>query len=82
LHQARAYYRHVFIDLPALTCCPAAIDLARLCQAMTLVVEAHRTSRQAIMASQNLLSQNGIPVLGAILNKRQRSLPDWLENKL
>jgi Mrp family chromosome partitioning ATPase len=81
LHQAATYYSHIFIDLPALTRYPAAIDLARLCQGVTLVVEAHKTSRQAIMASQNLLGKNGIPVLGAILNKRQRSLPDWLEDK-
>ncbi len=82
LKEARRYYSHIFVDLPALGSYPSGIDLARLCQAVTLVVEAGKTRRQSIQQVRTLLERNKVAILGGILNRRESIVPPWLLHRL
>jgi Mrp family chromosome partitioning ATPase len=79
---AQNIYSHIFIDLPALAQYPSGIDLARLCQAVTLVVAANRTRRHSLQQARALLQKNRIPVLGGILNRREGLVPEWLDQRM
>lgn len=82
LNEARRHYTHIFVDLPALGSYPSGIDLARLCQAVTLVVEGGKTRRQSIQQVRTLLERNKVPILGGILNRRESIVPTWLLRRL
>jgi Mrp family chromosome partitioning ATPase len=82
IKEAQHLYSHIFIDLPALAPYPSGIDLARLCQAVTLVVSANKTRRHSLQHARALLEKNRIPILGGILNRQEAFAPAWLDRRM
>jgi succinoglycan biosynthesis transport protein ExoP len=68
LQRLRSEFDVILIDTPPLLDIADARILGRLADAAILVLRAGRTSRDAAMAAKKRLTDDGIPVLGTILN--------------
>jgi hypothetical protein len=77
-------YDFVVVDAPPLFISPAAFALAKGMEGwgMILIIEAGRTSAQVAHRCVELIGRRGIALFGAILNKREDSLPDFLYRRL
>jgi Mrp family chromosome partitioning ATPase len=64
----RSDYDVVLIDTPPMLHMPDARILARLADALVLVIRAGHTSRDAALAANQRFVQDGTRVLGIILN--------------
>jgi Mrp family chromosome partitioning ATPase len=78
LTEARADHRLVLLDLPAANRLHGALLLARRLDEVLLVVRSERSRRQAIERAADRLIGDGVPLAGAILNRRRTYLPRWL----
>jgi len=58
----------ILIDTPPMLHLLEARELARLCDGAILVVRASKTKREEAFAAQKRLREDGIPILGTILN--------------
>jgi len=67
LADAREMAEFVLVDSPPLLVASEAADLARLADAVLLVVRAGRTSIGAAARSAEMLERLGVPLLGAVL---------------
>lgn len=70
-------YQYVVFDSPPLNE-PSATRLAKLVDAVLLVVEAERTRYEVARQAGEMLTQAKAKVLGVVLNKRQYLIPEWL----
>ncbi|MEK7408494.1 MAG: hypothetical protein AAB225_25765, partial [Acidobacteriota bacterium] len=61
-------YDMVLIDTPPMLQIADARVLGRLADAVILIIRSGRTTRDAAQAARDRLVEDGIPVLGAILN--------------
>jgi succinoglycan biosynthesis transport protein ExoP len=68
LQRLRCEFDHVLIDTPPMLDIADARILGRLADAAILVFRAGKTSREAAFAAKRRLTDDGIPVLGTILN--------------
>lgn len=68
LQRFRSEFDFVLIDTPPILDISDSRILARLADAVILVVRAGRTSREAALAAKNRLLTDGVPVLGMVLN--------------
>lgn len=68
----------VLFDLPALETGSITTQCAGLLDGLLLVVEAQRVRFDIIQREKELLTQTGVPLLGAVLNKRRDYVPAWL----
>jgi Mrp family chromosome partitioning ATPase len=78
LAEARTDYRLVLVDLPAASRLNGALLLARRLDEVLLVVRAERSRRPAIERAADRLIEDGVPLTGAVLNRRRTYLPRWL----
>lgn len=70
------------VVLPPLLTHPEALSLAARLDGVVLVLEAERTRWEVAREAKHLLDSIGVKVLGAILNKRPRHIPDALYRRL
>ncbi|MBC7185602.1 MAG: CpsD/CapB family tyrosine-protein kinase [Calditrichaeota bacterium] len=82
LQQAAERVRLVVLDLPAVLGSAEGVRYAMLCDAVVLVVRANHTRWEAVVQAQRTLERAGVPILGAILNRRRFDLPRWLYERL
>jgi protein-tyrosine kinase len=82
IDELRRDFMYVIIDAPALNEYPDATLLARASDGVVMVVEAHSTNREAARKAKETLDVNGIPVIGAVLNKRTYPVPESLYRRL
>jgi protein-tyrosine kinase len=75
-------FDHVLLDVPSLGTHPDSVLLARLADGVVLVVEAGVTRRERAVKCKKMLDETGVKVLGAILNKRDFPIPDFVYRKL
>jgi capsular exopolysaccharide synthesis family protein len=68
LQRSRSEFDIVLIDTPPMLDISDARILGRLADAVVLVVRAGKTNREAAVAARRRLFNDGIPVLGAVLN--------------
>ncbi|MBZ5606286.1 MAG: polysaccharide biosynthesis tyrosine autokinase, partial [Acidobacteriia bacterium] len=68
LARAREEFDLILIDTPAMIDLPDARILGSMSDAVVLVVKSGATDRQAAKAATSRLQQDGIPVLGTVLN--------------
>jgi polysaccharide biosynthesis transport protein len=68
LQRLRSEFDTIFIDTPPMLDLADARILGRLADAVILVFRAGKTSRDAALAAKRRLTEDGIPVLGTILN--------------
>ncbi len=72
----------VLVDLPPVLRAAHGVKLATLCDAVVMVVRANSTRWEAVVEAKRLLERAGVPILGAILNRRRFELPKWLYEHL
>jgi len=82
LKAVREEFDLALIDLPAVGEASSAIRLAGLCDGVLLVVESERVRREVARRASEQLAQANAVLLGAVLNKRRRHVPDWLYRTL
>jgi Mrp family chromosome partitioning ATPase len=80
--ELRDQFAFVVVDAPPLTRHPDAISLAKMSDGVVIILEAESTRREVARSVVRNLRSTGIPILGAVLNKRRYPIPDpiyqWL----
>ncbi len=72
----------VIVDTAPVLVDTTAAAVASQCDGAILVVHAEQTRRKAAQEAQARLQQAGANVLGAVLNKRQFPIPEFLYKRL
>ena len=82
IQEVRRGFDLVVIDLPPIIEAGLTMAVARLVDGVLLVVEAEGVDRQTVRRTLQLLGQARARVLGAVLNKQEEHVPDWLRRRL
>jgi Mrp family chromosome partitioning ATPase len=82
LNDLRNDFGYILIDAPPLKTSADAILLGRMADGLVVVVEANQTRREPAKKAKRLLDESGIPVFGAVLNKRVFPIPENLYRRL
>ncbi len=77
--EACADHRLVVFDLPAADELQQALLLARQLDQVLLVVRSEATRQQRAERVADRLEEDGVPLSGAVLNRRRSYVPRWLE---
>jgi capsular exopolysaccharide synthesis family protein len=80
--ELREEFDFVIVDAPPISRYADAIALGNLSDGVVLVLEAKSTRREAARIAVENLRSSGIPVLGAVLNKRTFPIPERIYNIL
>jgi Mrp family chromosome partitioning ATPase len=80
--ELRSAFDYVLIDAPPLNSYADAMVFGRLADGVVLVLEANATRREVALRVAETLQATGIPVLGAVLNKRTFPIPSALYKRL
>ncbi len=80
--QLRQEFDHVLIDTPAMSLHADAELLGQVADGMVLVIGATTTRREPARIAKESLMAAGIPVLGAVLNRRTYPIPEALYRRL
>jgi protein-tyrosine kinase len=82
LSDYKCHFKLVIVDIPAPTELNGSIFLAGKLDGVVLVIESELSdSRTAIRTKQQLVDANA-NLLGVVLNKRRKHVPNWLYNLL
>lgn len=82
VRELRGEFDYLVVDTPPLNAYADAMVLSRLTDGVVLVLEAHRTRREAALRVTESLRSSGIQVLGAVLNNRTFPIPAALYKRL
>ena len=77
-HQYSEHYDAVVVDLPTGGKLKSALPLARRLEAVLLVVCGESSSQTRAQEVVSLLAQDGVPVVGTVLNRYRSYVPRWL----
>jgi Mrp family chromosome partitioning ATPase len=80
--ELRKEFSYVLIDAPPLNSYMDAALFGRMSDGALLVFEANSTRREPARKAKEVLDQFGVPVLGAVLNKRVFPIPETLYRRL
>ena len=75
LRGMRERFGFVLVDCPAMNESPVILNVARMADAVVLVVAAEETNPDQVQAAQRTLLAASANVLGAVLNKRRNPIP-------
>jgi capsular exopolysaccharide synthesis family protein len=78
----REQFTLVIVDLPAADHLGPAMFMAAALDAAILVVRSEETRREAAQQTLQRLTDDGVPLVGAVLTDRHCDLPTWLERLL
>ena len=78
----RDRFDYVLFDCPALQHSGDALGIASALDGFLLVIEANRTTAQAIQLAEESLQNAGAKLYGSILNKQQSAVPNWAQRFL
>jgi capsular exopolysaccharide synthesis family protein len=76
MEKLRAKYDLIIVDAPPLIESPEALVLASGVDGVIMVLQAEETRWEEARSAQSDLASVGIPLLGAVLNKKQLVIPD------
>jgi len=82
IEDLRKEYSYVLIDAPPLSNYADAALFGRMADGMVLIFEANSTRRAPAKRVKEMLDESGVPVLGAVLNKRMFPIPERLYRRL
>jgi capsular exopolysaccharide synthesis family protein len=82
IQELRKEFDYVLIDAPPLNLYADGTALAQLTDGLVLVLEANATRRETARRVKDVLASNGVPILGAVFNKRTFPIPESLYRKL
>lgn len=77
-----ARFTAVVIDAPPVLLYPDTALIARVTDAVMLVVWAGRTRRQVVLAAKRQLEQAEARIAGVVLNRNRRYIPRWVYRRL
>jgi protein-tyrosine kinase len=80
--ELRNEFDFVIVDAPPVSRYAEVIELGKLSDGVVLIIEAGSTHRQAARTAKQKLQSLGIPILGAVLNKRTFPIPQRIYDKL
>jgi Mrp family chromosome partitioning ATPase len=78
----RASFDLVLFDLPSCDMASATLGMAGLLDGLCLVVEAERVRTEVALRTKELLARSGANLVGAVMNKQPRHVPNWLYRTL
>jgi len=82
LADLQAEFDLIVFDMPAVQDAGPNDRLAGLLDGVLLVIEAERVRRQVAERTTEQLRRGNVRLLGAVLNKRRRHVPNWLYRTL
>jgi capsular exopolysaccharide synthesis family protein len=77
LQEARQHYSHIVMDSPPILSVTDGVILARLADAVALVMRHGGASKHIVRRARDLLLRAGSPLTGLILNAVDLSSPDY-----
>ncbi|MEP6714782.1 MAG: Wzz/FepE/Etk N-terminal domain-containing protein [Terriglobia bacterium] len=75
-------YDRILIDLSTRLPREKQLEIARECAAVVIVVEAEKTKFEVLEWTRREFRRIGVPVLGAVLNKRQFHIPEFIYRRV
>lgn len=81
LEEVRGEFGAILIDTPPLLQNADALALGDIAPRLVLVVEAGSTRYEDLDRVKRDLSRAGIDLIGAVLNKHKRFMPEWLYHR-
>jgi protein-tyrosine kinase len=82
MEELRSEFDYVVIDAAPLSGYPDALMIGRHADGLIMILEAGQTRREASIRSAHDVRAAGIPILGAVLNKRTFPIPEPLYRRL
>jgi Mrp family chromosome partitioning ATPase len=82
LAELRSEFDFVLVDVPAILAYGDATLLGQLTDGVVLVVGSNTTRRESARVAKESLEAAGVPILGAVLNKRRFPIPEAIYKKL
>jgi len=82
IQELRKEFDYVLVDAPPLNLYADGTALGQLTDGLVLVLEANATRRETARRVKDVLASNGVPILGAVFNKRTFPIPESLYRKL
>jgi succinoglycan biosynthesis transport protein ExoP len=82
LAELHNHFRFVLIDAPPLSSSADAAILGGMTDGAVIVLAANDTRREPAKKAKQLLNESGVPLLGAVLNKRVFPVPETLYRRL
>jgi Mrp family chromosome partitioning ATPase len=82
LAELRNEFDFVLVDVPAILAYGDATLLGQLTDGAVLVVGSNMTRRESARMAKESLEAAGVPILGAVLNKRRFPIPEAIYKKL
>ena len=78
----KAAFDLVIFDLPSCDLPSATLGVAGLLDGVCIVVEAERVRTEVALRTKELLVRGGAKLVGAVMNKQPRHVPEWLYRTL
>jgi Mrp family chromosome partitioning ATPase len=82
LSELRKEFDFVLVDVPAILAYGDSTLLGQLTDGAVLVVGSNMTRRESARMAKESLEAAGVPILGAVLNKRRFPIPEAIYKKL
>jgi Mrp family chromosome partitioning ATPase len=70
-------YTHIVIDSPPILSVTDGVILARLADAVVLVIRHGKSSKHVIRRARDLLARSGAPITGLVLNSVDLNSPEY-----
>jgi capsular exopolysaccharide synthesis family protein len=70
-------YNHIVIDSPPILSVTDGVILARMAEAVVLVIRHGKSSRHVIRRARDLLARSGAPITGVVLNSVDLNSPEY-----
>lgn len=77
LMEASIQYDLVIVDTPPISLCAETLSLAQQADALVLVVRPYLTQKEGLRETVTELSNNGLPLVGVVVNGAKRSTLDY-----
>jgi protein-tyrosine kinase len=82
LNDYKCHFKLLIIDIPAPTELNGSIYLAGKLDAVVLVIESELSDGRAALRTKQQLVEANANLLGVVLNKRRKDVPNWLDRLL
>jgi capsular exopolysaccharide synthesis family protein len=82
LQTVRERFQYIVVDAPPIQGHPETLMLSRKADGVVLVVESERTRKRTALWAKQQIEEAGGRLLGVVLNKRKRHIPDWLYKRV
>jgi succinoglycan biosynthesis transport protein ExoP len=77
LEEAKKKYTHIILDSPPILSVTDGVMLARMCEAVALVIRHGKTSKHVVRRARDLLVRAGAPITGIVLNAVDLNSPEY-----